>query len=68
MFSIFFICLNGNITYLDIDLPEELLKNPKYILGDATNMSFEDNSYDIIVALDVFEHIPIDKKSDFIKE
>ncbi|WP_435922666.1 methyltransferase domain-containing protein [Paenibacillus sp. DYY-L-2] len=56
------------ITYLDINLPEELRTNPKYILGDATQMEFEDNTYDIVVALDVFEHIPADKRKKFIDE
>lgn len=56
------------ITYLDISLPEELRNNPKYILADATQMEFEDNTYDIVVALDVFEHIPVDKRKKFIDE
>lgn len=59
---------NDNITYLDIQLPEELLNNPKYILGDASKMDFEDNSFDIIVALDVYEHILNDRKKSFIEE
>ncbi|OAB41816.1 class I SAM-dependent methyltransferase [Paenibacillus antarcticus] len=57
-----------NITYLDIQLPEELIDDPNYILGDATNMSFSDNEYDVIVALDVFEHIPEEKRNQFIDE
>ena len=57
-----------DITYLDINLPEELMDNPKYVLGDATDMEFDDNSYDIVVALDVFEHIPNDRKEMFITE
>lgn len=57
-----------SITYLDIQLPEELLGEPNYILGDATNMGFPDNEYDIVVALDVFEHIPADKREQFIDE
>lgn len=57
-----------DITYLDINLPEELLTNPKYILGDATQMEFDNNTYDIVVALDVFEHIPVDKRKKFIDE
>lgn len=59
---------NDDITYLDIELPENLLNNPKYVLGDATDMSFKDNEYDIVVALDVYEHIPIEKREQFIKE
>lgn len=57
-----------DITYLDIELPKKLLNHPKYILGDATDMSFNDNEYDMVVALDVFEHIPIDKREKFMKE
>ncbi|WP_169834448.1 class I SAM-dependent methyltransferase [Paenibacillus donghaensis] len=56
------------ITYLDIQLPKELETNPKYILGDATQMTFEDNAYDIVVALDVYEHIPPEKRNKFIDE
>lgn len=56
------------ITYLDIQLPEELQKDPNYILGDATDMDFPDDEYDVIVALDVFEHIPLEKRNQFIDE
>lgn len=56
------------ITYLDIQLPEELQHDPSYILGDATNMDFPDDEYDVIVALDVFEHIPLEKRNQFIDE
>ena len=56
------------ITYLDIQLPEELQKDPNYILGDATDMEFPDDEYDVIVALDVFEHIPLEKRNQFIDE
>lgn len=56
------------ITYLDIQLPEHLLEDPQYILGDATAMNFEDNTFDIIVALDVFEHIFPEQRENFIKE
>lgn len=57
-----------DIKYLDIQLPEELLNNPKYILGDATEMNFEDGAFDVVVALDVFEHIPPDRRNKFIGE
>lgn len=59
---------NDNVTYLDIELPEELLHDPKYILGDATDMEFDDSEYDIVVALDVFEHIPKDRRENFMNE
>lgn len=57
-----------DIKYLDINLSEERQKDPKYILGDATRMEFEDGAFDIIVALDVFEHIPKERREDFLGE
>ena len=57
-----------DVTYLDIIIPDKLKNDSKYILGDATCMDFEDNYFDIVVALDVYEHIPKDKREDFIKE
>lgn len=59
---------NDSITYLDIQLDEALKGDPQFILGDATEMTFEDNSYDLIVALDVFEHIPVERRKKFINE
>ena len=56
------------ITYLDIQLDEVYQNNPQFILGDATDMDFQDNSYDFIVALDVFEHIPVSRRKLFINE
>lgn len=57
-----------DVTYLDISLPDELLNDPKYILGDATDMKFEDGEYDVVVALDVYEHIPVDRREAFVNE
>lgn len=56
------------ITYLDIQLPDKLQSNPKYLLGDATSMVFPDNKYNIVVALDVFEHIFPEDRVKFINE
>lgn len=59
---------DDQITYLDIQLPENLQNNPKYKLGDATAMEFIDNEYNIVVALDVFEHIAEADRVKFISE
>ncbi len=56
------------IMYLDIQLPDHLMDDPQYILGDATAMEFEDDAYDVVIALDVFEHIPPEKRNQFIDE
>jgi len=39
-----------------------------YIQGDATNMAFEDNAYDVIISTDTLEHIPRDRKQAFLDE
>jgi len=52
------------LTILDIRAGKE--KN--LIVGDATKMSFPDNSFDIITSGDVFEHIPPEKRKQFVTE
>ena len=42
---------------------------PNLIVGDATDMHmFQDNAFDIVTSGDVFEHIPIKKREQFMKE
>lgn len=57
-----------DIKYLDVALPEELLKDEKYILGDATKLDFKDGHFDIVIALDVLEHVDSEKRFDFFSE
>ncbi len=59
---------NDDIIYLDIELPEELKNSEKYIQGDASDMKFDDNEFDVVVALDVFEHIIPERRDAFISE
>jgi glycosyltransferase involved in cell wall biosynthesis len=60
---------NDIVKYLDIQLPEELKKDSQYILANATKMpEIQTNSYDILIALDVFEHIPKELRDDFLCE
>lgn len=59
---------NDRVTYLDIVLSEERKKDPAYILGDASEMDFENCSYDIIVALDIYEHILPERRKAFLSE
>lgn len=55
---------NDKVTILDI----YACADKNYIKGDATNLEFEDNAYDIVTNFDVFEHIPREKRESFIKE
>lgn len=57
-----------DIIYLDIEVPEELRDDPDYIQGDATQMTFEDGTFDVILALDVYEHIPPERRRAFLQE
>lgn len=59
---------NAQITYLDIVVPESLMNDPSFVVGDATAMDFDDASFDWVVALDVYEHIPAERRKLFIDE
>ncbi len=39
-----------------------------YLKGDATKMTFPDDSYDVAVSFDTFEHIPKDLRRAFVAE
>lgn len=41
---------------------------PGYVRGDGTQLPFKNNSFDIIVSSDVYEHIPPQLRPDFIRE
>lgn len=61
--------INDDIYYSDIELPQELQNNSHFFIADATNLvGISDDEYDIVLAADVFEHIPNAKREDFIKE
>jgi hypothetical protein len=59
--------IDHNLTAIDI-LPQPKGFTGTYVVGDATNMPFEDNTFDTVISTDVLEHIPPDKKDDFVKE
>jgi hypothetical protein len=40
----------------------------KYIVGDATDMEFEDGSFDASITTHVLEHVPDNKKITFLRE
>lgn len=55
---------NDSVTILDV-FDEDY---EGYVKGDATNMTFQDESFDIACSFDVFEHIPREKRQCFINE
>jgi SAM-dependent methyltransferase len=60
---------NENITYSDLSIPPNISADVNFIEADATNLeNIKDNEFDIVLSSDVFEHIPIDKRENFLKE
>ncbi len=58
---------NDAIDYLDLEIPEEMRGRANIIVGDATALTLADNSYDVVVALDVYEHIPQHLRAAFLQ-
>lgn len=54
------------ITYLDREVPAEMQGASDVIVGDATALDMQDGQFDIVVALDVFEHIDPLRRNDFL--
>lgn len=55
---------HDSVTVLDVFE----VKEKDYIQGDATAMTFADNSFDFVVSFDVFEHIPRERREAFVSE
>lgn len=49
-------------------IDQESSDEKDFIQGDALDMPFEDNSFDVVVSCDVLEHIPANKREQFIAE
>ncbi len=54
------------IDYLDLEIPEDMRGKANIIVGDATELALMDGSYDVVVALDVYEHIPQERRKAFL--
>jgi SAM-dependent methyltransferase len=54
----------GRSVVLDI----EFVRNEGFVQGDASALPFKDGSFDAVVAMDVIEHIPQDRREGVLKE
>lgn len=60
---------NEKIQYSDIELSDELKKDSRFTIVDGRSMpQFEDGKYDIVIALDVLEHIKDIDREVFLTE
>ena len=56
---------NDDVFYLDPLIESE---DKNFIKGDGCAMDLKDESFDWVTSADVFEHIPKEKRNDFMKE
>ncbi len=56
-----------DLTSIDI-VPKPSDFHGKYVVGDATDMEFENGSFDASISTDVLEHVPDNKKIAFVRE
>lgn len=57
--------LEDDVFYLDPFIDSE---DKNFIKGDGCAMPLENESFDWVVSADVFEHVPEEKRDDFLKE
>jgi hypothetical protein len=58
---------NDKITYLDREIPAEMQGASDVLIGDATQLDMPDGAFDLVVALDVFEHIESPQREAFLR-
>jgi len=56
------------ICFLDRSFPPHLSGKPGFVAGDATALPFNDGTFDVVVSIDVYEHIVSGKRPLYLKE
>lgn len=60
---------DDEIFYTDLEVPEGFEDDDHFFVADATNLvGIKEESYDVIIASDVFEHIPKELREKFVSE
>jgi len=56
---------NTAVKYVSLDVAEDLQPD---VVGDLTTLPFPDNSFDVVCAFEVLEHIPFDQFTHCLRE
>lgn len=56
------------VTGVDVRFEAPIYPLLKPVIGDAANLKFDDNSFDVVVGMDVLEHLPKKKRERAIAE
>lgn len=57
------------IQYSNLTIPKERIGDDRFIVLDGTDMpQVASDAYDVVIALDVFEHVPVEKRERFLSE
>ena len=59
---------NDKILFTDIVLTENMKHDPEFQQADGVELAFADDSYDFVIATDVLEHVPAEKRGEFLTE
>jgi len=56
------------IIFLDKSFPPQLAGKPGFVTGNATNLPFRNEAFDLVVSIDVYEHIPVPERFVYLRE
>ena len=59
---------DDDILFTDVVLTETMKNDPEFQFADGTDLQFADESFDFVVAADVFEHVSAEKRERFLLE
>ena len=62
------VLVDDQCQFIDREIDESVREDSRFVRGDALDMDFGENQFDVVVSLDVLEHIPNEKRKLFLTE